>query len=125
MPERFAGVWQFIESENQVCRALDWNSDRRTDTHIKVEAELVRYHESECRFKSVLRPKPELDDSAVHIVTTCDGEGERWSKTEIWQILSMGGRHVLAMVNVSKQNPGISLYRKCGDGERPNAGSQR
>ncbi|GEC16188.1 hypothetical protein [Nitrobacter winogradskyi] len=114
VPERFMGVWQAIENEDQACKASDWNSDRHTDTHIKIEAGLVRYHESECRFKSVTRPKPEFDSGAVHVAMTCDGEGERWSQTQLWQILPLGRNDNLAMVNVSKQRPGISLYRKCG-----------
>ncbi|HRN99963.1 MAG TPA: hypothetical protein PLX43_00390 [Nitrobacter sp.] len=116
VPERFIGVWQAIENEDQACKASDWNSDRHTDTHIKIETGLVRYHESECRFKSVTQPKPVFDSGAVHVAMTCDGEGERWSQTQLWQILPLGGNDKLAMVNVSKQRPGISLYRKC-DGE--------
>lgn len=117
MPERFRGVWQAMESERQTCRASDWNSERHSDTHLKVEVGLVRYHESDCRFRSITRPKSELDSGAVRVVMMCEGEGERWSLTEVWQILSIGERDVLSMANASKQRPSISLYRKCGEEE--------
>lgn len=117
VPERFRGVWQAVEEPGQTCRTSDWNSDRHTDTHLKIDPGLVRYHESDCRFKTVTRPKPVFDSGAVHVVMTCEGEGERWSSTEVWKILSIGGRDVLAMANVSKQRPAISLYRKCGEGD--------
>jgi len=115
VPERFRGVWQAVEEPGQTCRTSDWNSDRLTDTHLKIDPGLVRYHESNCRFKTVTRPKPVLDSGAVHVVMTCEGEGERWSLTEVWKILSIEGNDILAMANVSKQRPAIGLYRKCGD----------
>jgi len=121
IPERFRGVWQAIEGEGQACRASDWNSDKHVDTHIKIEPGLVRYHESDCRFKAVTRPKPVFDSGAVHVVMTCEGEGERWSSTAIWQVLSISGKDTLAVANVSKQTPSVGLYRKCGaEGERTN-----
>lgn len=116
IPERFRGVWQAVENEGATCRASDWNSERHTDTHLKVEADRVRYHESDCRFRSVIRPKPPFDGGGVHVTMACEGEGERWPLTEVWQTHSMNGGEMLTMTNVSKQRPGTGFYRKCGDG---------
>ena len=116
IPERFRGVWQAVESESVTCRASDWNSDRHTDTHVKVEIDSVRHHESDCRFRSVIRPKPPFDGGGVHVTMACDGEGERWTLTEVWQTRSINGIDMLTMTNVSKQRPGTSFYRKCADG---------
>jgi len=114
MPEPFRGVWQLIEGEDQTCKASDWSSDRQTDTYLKIDARLVRYHESECRFKTVTQPKQLFDGGAVHVAMTCAGEGERWSLTEVWQVFSRGHGETLVMANTSRQRPRIGLYRKCG-----------
>ena len=124
VPNSFKGVWQAIEGEGQACRASDWDSSRHTDAHIKVETGRVRYHESECRFRAVTRPKPAFDSGAVHVVMMCEGEGERWSRTQIWQVLSIGGNDMLAMADVSKQRPGIGLYRKCGSDKNAEAAAK-
>ena len=125
IPERFRGVWQAVESESQACRASDWNSDRHTDTHVKIETDRVRYHESDCRFRTVIRPKKEFDSGGVHVTMVCEGEGERWSLTEVWQTQSINGGEILVMTNVSKQRPGSSFYRKCADGADRSARLQK
>ena len=116
IPDRFRGVWQAVESEGKACHASDWNSERHIDTHLKVETDLFRYHESNCRFRTVIRPKKEFDSGGIHVTMACEGEGERWSLTEVWQTQSINGGEMLVMTNVSKQRPGSRFYRKCADG---------
>jgi hypothetical protein len=115
LPERFKGVWQLIEQGSATCRASDWQSERHNDALSKIEGALIHHHESECRFTTVTLPKRGFDSGAVHIVMTCEGEGERWKRTEIWQTVSVKGENLLAMTDTSRQMPSTGLYQKCLD----------
>jgi hypothetical protein len=106
-------VWQLIESGESVCKASDWNSDRHTDSHIKIEHRSIRYHESECRVRAVAKPKAQLDSGAIQVTLTCAGEGETWRSTQVWQTLDAFGREVLAKTEISKSRPGTRLFQKC------------
>lgn len=115
LPEHFKGVWQVVEQGAKTCRASDWHSDRHHDALAKIEGGMVHYHESECRLTTVTLPKRGFDSGAVHIVMTCEGEGERWKRTEIWQTVSVKGENLLAMTDTSRQTPSTGLYQKCLD----------
>lgn len=117
VPERFRGVWQVMESGEAVCKASDWDTDLHTDTHVRIEPGLVRYHESECRFRTIAKPQLQHDAGAIRITMSCEGEGEKWQLTEVWQSLDVLGRTMLAKTNVDKRYPSTILYQKCQGGE--------
>lgn len=113
LPERFKGVWQLVEQGSNACRASDWQSERHNDALSKIESARIHHHESECRFTTISLPKSQFDSGAIHVAMTCEGEGEQWKRTEIWQILSIKGENLLAKTNVSRQTPSTMLHRKC------------
>lgn len=115
LPERFKGVWQFVEQGSKACRASDWQSERHNDALSKIESARIHHHESECRFTTISLPKSQFDSGAIHVAMTCEGEGEQWKRAEIWQILSVKGEELLSKTTISRQMPSTGLYQKCAE----------
>lgn len=114
VPERFRGVWQDMEGKAGACKRSDWNTDAQTDTHIRIGAREIDFHETACRFASVQGSKLDPADGAVRLTLACKGEGETWRRSQIWQVRRIAGHAMLVTTDIDRGEEMVVVYQRCG-----------
>jgi len=93
---RFFGVWIDARSENTQCAEQNWEDANFpfADSLLKIDGNRVEWWEDKCDAVLMKAPKPEKNDSEVHLA--CVGENAvLYNSKERWQIRDDAGRRRL------------------------------
>jgi hypothetical protein len=98
-----------MEGKTASCSTADWNSPKHSDTHIRIHAREIEFHEGGCRFTA-------LKDNGIgdfRATMSCAAEGEKYRSTQIWAIRNVLGHRMLITTGIDRANAATMIYQFC------------